>query len=253
MLRRLACGAVPLYRTGNLVAVAIPARACSSKHSAEDSAELERERALREKFAQKVSAVNGGAAAGGSNQSQSQQQQQQSQQQAAPRGPTMFTRVLFFITSIYMLLALRQIENPDSPVNLFQGIPWWQLPTDTVAITLLSRALLPFSMQRTIRSEFEKEAGVNPLINLHQFMALRHPTALQGNRVPQEHLIGAASACLAVSGDAIRFAQTISTAAGNARDARKSADDVMEALVREFPQVFAPPPPPPPQPQQQFA
>ncbi|KEG14876.1 hypothetical protein DQ04_00271100 [Trypanosoma grayi] len=206
----------------------------SSKSSMEqeDKEELERERVLRERFSQKIQeampqcgqqkAGNCGSGTCGTQPSV---------------GSMQLFRLLFFTVSLMMLMALLQLSDANSPFNIMQTIPWWQLPISSVAHFVLMRALLPYREQRRIKEEYEVAGRMNPSLTIDQFFAQRYPTMFQGYRTQQQEVVAAVAACMATAND-MKFANSISRAAGSARDVRASVDNIVDALRRDYPHLF---------------
>lgn len=216
----------------------------------EDKEELERERHLREKFAEKIQQ--------GLPQHQQQQQQQQGGFGGFGPGPTWgmggagpmpgqapFTpdaarkmfNFLFYLTALLFLMMMVPLANQNSPMYTMQGLPWWELPIGSAAYFLLLRALYSRREQNRIKTEFENASRANPSLTFDQFMTHNYPTMFQGYRTSQPEMVAAVSACLSSAKD-LKFAQTMVRAAGRAKDPRASTDDVMDALRRDFPQLF---------------
>ncbi|KAF8286327.1 hypothetical protein TcG_01041 [Trypanosoma cruzi] len=207
-------------------------KANKSATDQEDKEELERERHLRERFSQKI---------------------QEAMPQYAQQGPEscssgtcgaqqtpssmMFFRFMFFLTSLLLLMALLQISDKNSPFNIMQNIPWWQLPLSSVSYFTLMRALLPYREQRRIKEEYEVASRLNPTLTLDQFFSQRYPNMFQGYQTQQQEVVAAVSACLASAND-LNFVRTISRAAGSARDIRASVDNIIGTLKREYPHLF---------------
>ncbi|KAH9580105.1 hypothetical protein LSM04_008267 [Trypanosoma melophagium] len=199
----------------------------------EEKEELERERLLRERFSQKIQEAmpqygqqqgSGGCSAGTCGPQMSASSQQ-------------FFRLLFFTTSIFFLMAFMQLSDTNSPFNVMQNIPWWQLPISSAAHFVLMRALLPFREQRRIKEEYEIAVRLNPSLTLDQFFTQRYPTIFQGYRTQQQEVVAAVAACMATSND-LKFARSISRAAGSARDVRASVDNIIDVLRRDYPHLF---------------
>lgn len=219
----------------------------AANHTAEDQAELERERALREKFAKKIGgfAGFGNATAGAtSSSSSSSSSNTGTASNSMPVIPTQgpFFRIFFFVTAIYMLVLIAQLENPNSAFSTFQGMKWWQVPTDTVAYLSLMRVILPFREQSRLKTEFEEAQKMDPNLTLPMFFNMRYPTTFQGNRTSQQQIVAAVSACLANSRD-IGIVTQMQKTVGMARDTRLAVDSIMESLYKDYPQVFAAVPP----------
>ncbi|KAK7195442.1 hypothetical protein NESM_000471400 [Novymonas esmeraldas] len=219
----------------------------------EDKEELEQERRLREQFAQKIhqglpqqqgdasagghgagplpvwGSSGGGGGGGGA-------------PFAGPPqvNPDMARKVfnfMFYLTALLFLALMVPLANTNSPMYTMQGLPWWELPIGSAASYLLLRALYSRSEQNRIKAEFEDAARANPTLTFDQFITQRYPTMFQGYRTSQSEVVAAVSACLSSAKD-LRFAQTMVRAAGRAKDPRASTDDVMDALRRDFPQLF---------------
>ncbi|ORC90789.1 uncharacterized protein TM35_000072130 [Trypanosoma theileri] len=210
----------------------------------EDKEELERERQLRERFSEKIQEAMPQYGQQGSGNCYS------GNCGAQPTSSSVqFFRFLFFMTSLFILMAFMQLSDTNSPFNIMQNIPWWQLPISSAAHFVLMRALLPFREQRRIKEEYETSVQLNPTLTLDQFFTQRYPTIFQGYRTQQQEVVAAVAACMATAND-LRFARSISRAAGSARDVRASVDNIMDALRRDYPQLFqssggAVPPPSP--------
>ena len=237
MLRRLNRNVIA---RANLSAFHVTRGVLNNKgHSSEDQAEMERERALREKFAQKIGGFAGFAnrSAGASTSSSSTGSTPASMPVIPKQGN--FFRIFFFITAIYMLVLIAQLENPNSAISIFQGMRWWQVPTDTVAYLSLMRVVLPFREQTRLKTEFEDAQKLDPNLTLPMFFNTRYPTIFQGNRASQQQIVAAIAACLASTRD-IGIVTQMSRSAGMARDTRVAIDSIMETLCKEHPHVFAP-------------
>ncbi|KPI85096.1 hypothetical protein ABL78_5862 [Leptomonas seymouri] len=215
----------------------------------EDKEELERERHLRERFAEKVqhgipqpqpggadSAFGPGFGSGptwgmggaGSTAGQS---------AFTPDAARKMFNFLFYLTALLFLMIMVPLSNQKSTVYTMQGLPWWELPIGSAAYFILLRALYSRPEQDRIKTEFENAARANPTLTFDQFMTHNYPNMFQGYRTPQPEIVAAVSACLSSAKD-LKFAQTMVRAAGRAKDPRASADDVMDALRRDFPQLF---------------
>jgi hypothetical protein len=210
----------------------------------EDKADLERERKLREQFATKIQGTFG------------QQQQQQNtssgeQQQQPPFTPPFampspgstqwkFMRLLFFGMSIYLIVTISNLRNPDSPLMMMQGQPWWQVPADVLVTHTLIRFIVSFRQQRQIKSEYETACKQNPSLSLSQFMNRAFPTVLAGHRTTQPEIIAALMAAYSVTRD-LTFVDTVTKAvAPHSRDSKAAIDNIMECLKTDFPQIFVP-------------
>jgi hypothetical protein len=313
---------VPSLRPFSLSHAILQSAGSGKKFSAEDQEDIERERKLREQFAQKIHQHTGagsqqstGASAfsqqqpppgagpsssfvppnlpfsppgmnwmlqrlqkleamrGAQNQTwaasrgfrPADQQQQQQEQTSGNNSDTigLVGRVVFFSVSIVMLIALLQLSDPKSLMNVLAGIPWYEGPPDTVACFLLCRALLPISEQNTIRSVFVQEAATNPSLSFATFIWQRFPTRFNGHRVSQQQLISALCAVVASAPDLKAIQAIIATGKGMATP--DAADKIYDALMANYPHCFAsaaspsvvtqfapmqmmmPPPPPPSQ------
>lgn len=209
----------------------------------EDREELERERRLRERFAEKIQeglpqqnvyGSNmggpgwGGAGTGGPFPVQ------------PPLNPDMAKRAFnffFYLTAFLFLMAMAPLADRNSPMYTMQGLPWWELPISSAAYFLLLRALYSRAEQNRIKTEFENAARANPMLTFDQFMSQQYPTMFQGYRTSQAEVVAAVAACLSAAKD-LRFAQSMVRAAGRAKDPRASTDDVVDALRRDFPHLF---------------
>ncbi|AYU81081.1 hypothetical protein, conserved [Leishmania donovani] len=218
----------------------------------EDKEELERERHLREQFAQKIQQglprQQGGAGAGAGNMGGGFGQGPEWGMGGGtapfagqpPLNPDMFRKMfnfMFYLTALLFLMLMVPLSNANSPLYTMQGLPWWELPIGSAAYFLLLRALYSRQEQNRIKTEFENAARANPTLTFDQFITQTYPTMFQGYRTSQPEVLAAVSACLSSAKD-LRFAQTMVRAAGRAKDPRSSADDVMDALRRDFPQLF---------------
>lgn len=273
------------------------------KFIAEDQEDLERERRLREQFAQKIHQNTGGApqgsssssstftqsstsassdnsssfvppnlpfnppgwkwmvarlqkleqlnkanvarmqasrGGGGAGQEGQQQQQQQVKSGAEIMGP--IGRILFFSLSIVMMVALLQLNNPNSVMNLLAGVPWYEGPPDTVACFMLCRALLPVSEQNTIRNEYALEVAKNPGLSFATFIWQRYPNRFNGNRVQQQQLISGLCAAVTAAPDLNGIRAAVATGRGLATP--DAADRIYEALRSAYPQCFVSASPP---------
>ncbi|RNF25135.1 uncharacterized protein Tco025E_02283 [Trypanosoma conorhini] len=198
----------------------------------EDKDELERERQLRERFSQKIEGAMPQYAQQGPGNCSSGTCGPQ-----ATSSSVMFFRFMFFLTSLFLLLGISQLTDANSPFNLMQNMPWWQLPISSVSYFTLMRALLPYREQRRIKEEYEAASRLNPSLTLDQFFAQRYPTMFQGYHTQQQEVVAAVSACLSSAND-LNFFRSISRAAGSARDIRASVDNIIDTLRREYPQLF---------------
>ncbi|CAJ1032112.1 hypothetical protein Q4I30_006071 [Leishmania utingensis] len=218
----------------------------------EDKEELERERRLREQFAQKIQQglprPQGGAdpaagnmgggfglgpgwGTGGSGGLFAGQ---------PPVNPDVVRKMLnfmFYLTALLFLMLMVPLANTNSPLHTMQGLPWWELPIGSAAYFLLLRALYSRREQNRIKTEFENAARANPTLTFDQFITQNYPTMFQGYRTSQPEVVAAVSACLSSAKD-LRFAQTMVRAAGRAKDPRSSTDDIMDALRHDFPHLF---------------
>ncbi|GET90886.1 hypothetical protein, conserved [Leishmania tarentolae] len=206
----------------------------------EDKEELERERHLREQFAQKIqqglpqeqgsAGASAGYMGGGTTPFSDQ----------PPVNPDMFRKMfnfMFYLTALLSLMLMVPLANANSPFYTMQGLPWWELPIGSAAYFLLLRALYSRHEQNRIKTEFENAARANPTLTFDQFITQTYPTMFEGYRTSQPEVVAAVSACLSSAKD-LRFAQTMVRAAGRAKDPRSSTDDIMDSLRRDFPQLF---------------
>lgn len=211
----------------------------------EDKEELERERHLRERFAEKIQqgipqqfAQGGGAGYGGRPAwGMGGAGPMPGQQPFTPDSARKMFNFLFYFTALLFLLVMAPLANQNSPMYTMQGLPWWELPISSAAYFLLLRALYSRREQNRIKAEFENAARANPVLTFDQFMTLNYPTMFQGYRTSQQEMVAAVSACLSSAKD-LKFAQTMVRAAGRAKDPRASTDDVMDAMRRDFPHLF---------------
>jgi hypothetical protein len=214
----------------------------------EDKEELERERHLRERFAEKIQQgiplqqqqQQGGFGNGfgpGPAWSMGGMGSMPGQTPFTPEGARKMFNFFFYLTALLFLMLMVPLANQNSPMYTMQGLPWWELPIGSAAYFLLLRALYSRRDQKRIKTEFENAARANPTLTFDQFMSLNYPTMFQGYRTSQPEILAAVSACLSSAKD-LRFAQTMVRAAGRAKDPRASTDDVMDALRRDFPQLF---------------
>eukprot|EP00744_Colponema_vietnamica_P014946 GILI01020936.1.p1 GENE.GILI01020936.1~~GILI01020936.1.p1 ORF type:complete len:256 (-),score=34.10 GILI01020936.1:55-783(-) len=208
----------------------------------DDQAELERERALREKFAQKIggfanvntaSNTSSSSSSNGGNNSNT----NQTNSTLPPGGG--FMRILFFISSIYMLVLIAQLENPNSAISMFQGMKFWQVPTDTVAYLALMRTVLSYREQGRLKAEYEEAQKRDPNLTIPMFFQTKYPAVFQGNKASQQQIVAAVAACLAATRD-ISLLGSMQRSVGWGRDPRASVDSIMDGLYKEFPHVFAP-------------
>ncbi|RHW72060.1 hypothetical protein DPX39_060045000 [Trypanosoma brucei equiperdum] len=198
----------------------------------EDREELERERQLRERFSKKIveampqySSQGGGSCSSGACGAQ------------PPAAAMQMLRFLFFSTALLLILAMMQLSDTNSPIYLLKNIQSWQLPPHSVAYYILLRALLPYREQMRLKEEFETAGRFNPALTFDQFFIQRYPDLFHGYRTQQQDIVAALAACIAVANDR-KLSLTISRAAGSARDIRASVDKIMDALRRDYPQVF---------------
>lgn len=214
----------------------------------EDKEELERERRLREQFAQKIQQgipQQGGGAAGPTGAGLGGAPGWGMGGTAPfpgqpPMNPDLARRMfnfLFYLTAALFLMMMVPLANTNSPVYTIQGLPWWELPLGSAAYYLLLRSLYSRREQNRIKTEFENAARANPTLTFDQFMTQNYPNMFQGYRTSQPEMVAAVSACLSSATD-LRFAQTMVRAAGRAKNPRASTDDIMDALRRDFPQLF---------------
>eukprot|EP00796_Vickermania_ingenoplastis_P006009 gene6009-4314_t len=196
----------------------------------EDREDLERERLLREKFAQKINANRPestetvGAAAspfGGFG----------SPVSVEPNGRRL--RLLLFLTILLFLplLLMRPMMASSG------GMGWHELPVITSAYYLLLRTICSRSEQKKIEAEYTEALKLTPSLSLDQFVNQRYPVLFQGYRTSQQEVAAAVGACLAAEKD-IRFIRTMSRAAGMARDPKAAVDRVMDSLRQGYPQYF---------------
>ncbi|KPA83363.1 putative mitochondrial hypothetical protein [Leptomonas pyrrhocoris] len=217
----------------------------------EDKEELERERNLREKFAEKIQQgipqqpQQGGAGGGlgsgfGPGPAWGMGGGAGPMPGQAPFPPDAARKMfnfMFYLTAFMFLLVMAPLANQNSPMYTMQGLPWWELPLGSAAYFFLLRALYSRREQNRIKTEFENAARANPSLTFDQFMSHHYPTMFQGYRTSQPEMVAAVSACLSAAKD-LKFAQTMVRAAGRAKDPRASTDDIMDALRRDFPQLF---------------
>ncbi|KAL7696636.1 hypothetical protein NQL31_003128 [Lotmaria passim] len=255
-LRSLLCGSQPgrFFHTSPLALNSSTPTNNSEQRSAaeEDKEELERERHLREKFAEKIQQgipqqqqqYNGGAGGGfgGGNGSGPSWNMggvgpMPGQAPVTPDTARKMFNFFFYLTALFFLMLMVPLANQNSPMYTMQGLPWWELPIGSAAYFLLLRALYSRREQNRIKTEFENASRANPTLTFEQFMSRNYPAMFQGYRTSQSEVVAAVSACLSSAKD-LRFAQTMVRAAGRASDPRASTDDVMDALRRDFPQLF---------------
>ncbi|KAG5472498.1 hypothetical protein LSCM1_03899 [Leishmania martiniquensis] len=218
----------------------------------EDKEELERERLLRGQFAQKIqqglAGQQGGADTGAANMSGGfglgpgwgMGNGGASFLGQPPVNPDMARKLfnfMFYLTALLFLMLMMPLVNTNSPFYTLQGLPWWELPIGSAAYFLLLRSLYSRHEQNRIKTEFENATRANPKLTFDQFITQNYPTLFQGYRTSQPEMLAAVSACLSSAKD-LRFAQTMVRAAGSAKDPRSSTDDIMDALRRDFPQLF---------------
>ncbi|KAG5498779.1 hypothetical protein JKF63_03068 [Porcisia hertigi] len=219
----------------------------------EDREELERERHLREQFAQKIQQglppQQGGSSAGAGNMGggfglgpgwgmgSGGGAPSAGQLPVTPDMARKMFNLMFYLTALLLLMLMVPLANSNSTFYTMQGLPWWELPIGSAAYFLLLRALYPRSEQNRIKTEFENAARTNPTLTFDQFITKNYPTMFQGYRTSQPEMVAAVSACLSSAKD-LRFAKTMVRAAGRAKDPRSSTDDIMDALRRDFPQLF---------------
>lgn len=214
----------------------------------EDREELERERRLREQFAQKIQQgmpqQSHGAPGGGGFQAGpggfpfGANMNAPSSGMAHQRTPMeQFMRLTFFLLSFFMIMALGSLADRNSPAFTMQGLPWWELPITSAAYFLLLRALYPRKEQQKIKTDFEAACRENPRLTFDQFMAAAHPAMFEGYRTSQVEAVAAVAAVLATATD-LKFTQSMVRAAGRSKDPRASTDDIVDTLRREYPQIF---------------
>lgn len=213
----------------------------------EDRSDYERERQLREKFAQKLQQAMPSF----------NQQQQQTQNTGSTSGPSTggpfaqkasnpneprlkLLRFAFFGLSIYLVVLINRMRSPDSPMMQMQQMPWWQAPVDVLAASTLIRHLISLREQRSIKTEYEAQCKSFPGLSLTQFLSRQYPNLLAGHRTAQSEIIAALCACFAVSRD-VTFADIINRGVkAYPRDPKAAIDKIMDLLRVEYPQIFAP-------------
>ena len=210
-------------------------RLATTQHAKEDQDDLERERQLREKFSKKINAFVG--ATPEANASSQGSTPSKGQQPEIPFFSTPFGRLLFFLTSIYMLSLLAQMDNPNSAMTILQGIPWWQLPPDVIAYFTLCRAMFSFSEQSGLRAKFEDFKRNQPTATFAQFCQQMYPGTFSGYRTSEQELIGALVTILQSSTD-LKVQELVAKTAGMSRDRKATVDNVMDALRRDYPHIL---------------
>lgn len=197
--------------------------------SSEDRDDLERERQLRERFAEKVSSMN----------FQGKEPQQvmsapnmfNEQQQRKPRGLMWFAFLLlsfFFFTSLF-------IEPAVSSLNRMH---WHEAPLLTVVYYSLMQIICSRSQQASIKSAFEAASIQSPNLTFDQFVTVQYPSLFAGNETTQQEIVAAVGACFSGE-DSIAFLRTMSKAVGFSSDTKKSVDRCMAALRKGYPQYFS--------------
>jgi hypothetical protein len=209
----------------------------------EDQEEVERERKLREAFASRVQGHF----------NQKQQQQQHSSQGPQGDQPNDFrqlrlARFAFFLVSIYLIMMLASMRDPNSIVNTLSGVPWWQASFDTSILVVLLRMLVPSPKQKELKSAFESYQKRFPEMTFAQYIQSYEPFLLNGRRVQQVELLWALNACFAATQD-LELMRVVNRAiAENRGDPQAAVDAIVDGLRQDYPHVFAPHSLPPPAP-----
>ncbi|CCW68131.1 unnamed protein product [Phytomonas sp. Hart1] len=200
----------------------------------EDHQELERERKLRERFTEKVQQSfpqTQGRSEDGKRES--------STNIALPNNSTESTgsSIFNFFLALLLLYSLLLLFRHGSQMADLQRIPWRELPIVTVACFLLLNTLYSSKDKMRIKNEFQDASQKNPYLTFDQFIAQRYPNLFEGYHASQAEAIAAVSACLVVSKD-LKLAITMLRAVRNGKDTRASVDALLEALRKDFPNVF---------------
>lgn len=282
MMRRVACPTLLTAVSRNVTtaqcgfhgsAVALgpqspPGGSGGNPYSADDRAEEERERKLREQFAQKImntrihqqqirhvrEARNPWQMFKALNEVARQQraQQQQQSQGGAGQGPfdqqakvvrsrEVMYRFFFFFTSIYLLVLIYQFTDEQSRFNLMRGVPWWTQPIDSTACFLLLRHALSRTQQQRVMDDLHAAQRFNPTLTLAQLVQ-QTPTLLAGTRYTQNEAIATVIGAFAAAGD-LRIATTMAQVVSSYSSSPESIDRIVDALRQAYPQsAFAPPP-----------
>lgn len=146
-------------------------------------------------------------------------------------------KLWFYLIAFFFIASILPYANPNNPINLLQGIPWYEVPIATSSYLILLRALYGRRDEQRIKSEYEEENRRNASLTFDHFINLRYPMLFQGYSTSQAQIVAAVAACLSASKD-FSFGRTIVRAAGRAKDPRKSVDDIMEALHRDYASLF---------------
>ena len=169
------------------------------------------------------------------------QQQFQQTQGAASAALGPIGQIIFFSISIVMLIALVQLSDPKSLMNVMAGIPWYEAAPDSVACFLLCRALLPLQQQSSIRAAFIQESAGNKNLSFAQFIWQRYPNIFNGTRVSQPQLISGLCAVIASSTNLKSVETAIS--AGRRLAPSDAVDKIYDELLSANPQAFVQQPP----------
>lgn len=221
--------------------------------SSEDQDDIERERALREKFSKKImgmekepshstySSFNANQqGASGSFSSFSSlggasfpfsQSSSFYQKRSTPRNK----HSLLFWILVLMPLPFVFFNYRYKTVT---ELHWQELPILSSSYYALIRTVLPRKEQYQVENEYNVVKKGAPCLTLEQFMHTFYPNALQGYCTTQEEVVAAVATCLSTE-DSIKFLRIIGKAAWGGRDSKASVDRVMEALRREYPQNFS--------------
>ena len=211
----------------------------AKSRSDEDKEELERERLLREQFARKInsSSQHETSQSSGIKTDPASIPSEHPSKVAIPFFRRPVGKFVFFGFCLYALIVISQLDDPSSTINLVQGIPWWQLPVDSVAYYVIFRQLLPYRRQREILQEYQTEQLTDSTLSFAQFCQRRYPALFHGYRVSQPEIIAALCAVSAANMD-IGFVGTVRRH-GKSSDIKSSVDAIMDGLRVDYPLVFS--------------
>lgn len=215
----------------------------------EDREDLERERQLREKFAQKmnntkwnVDAGEGKVEGGGMPFTSGLNSNAANKSFFSPlspppalRSPT--KRISSFTLFLLMTLLMLPLLVLQPMMKTMSGLTWNEVPVLTSAYYLLLRTIASREDQARIQKEYTAASRTAPQLTLDQFMNQHYPAMFQGYRTSQQELVAAVGTCLTAE-DTIAFVRTMSKAAGMARDPKAASDRVMDALRKDYAHNF---------------
>lgn len=223
----------------------------SNSSSSEDQNDLERERALREKFSKKMMGMENEPFHSNNSSSFNANQQDASGSFSSFGGASFpFSQSSAFYQTrsaqrnehsllfwLFLLMPLPFVFFSYRYKTITE-LHWQELPILSSSYFALIRTVLPRKEQYQIENEYNVVKKGNPYLTLEQFMRAFYPNALQGYCTTQEEVVAAVATCLSTE-DSIRFLRIVGKAAWGGNNSKASVDRVMEALRKEYPQNFS--------------